>query len=202
METTAIIPARNEEGRIGTVVRETQNYVDEVIVIDDASTDRTGHEASEAGAVVLRFSQRRGYIAVIKEGFTHSHGDILVTIDGDGEHDPREIPNLIREIDLGHDLVLGKRDHISRISERFLNFLTNLKVQCTDCGTGFRALTRDLALSLSLRGRCTCGILVLEAHDHHASITEVPITLRKIDKKRGIAFSHFFQIFHVLRALL
>lgn len=96
------------------------------------------------------------------------------------------------------DLVLGKREKIFRISERFINWLTNLKVKAADSGTGFRAMKKDLALKLDLKGRCTCGILVLEANHHNARIAEVPITLRHIPKKRKIAWSHLWQIFYVL----
>ncbi|RLG00537.1 glycosyltransferase family 2 protein [Thermococci archaeon] len=202
MKLTAVIPARNEEKRIGHIVRKTKKYVDEVLVVDDASYDNTKKEAENSGAKVISFEKNRGYIAAIKEGFRGSKGDIIITLDGDGEHDPHDIPKLVREIEKGYDLVLGKRKNIDRVSERFLNFLTNLKVKCKDSGTGFRAVKRELALKLELRGKCTCGIFVLEAYRHNAKIKEVPIKIKNIDKKRKIAFFHFYQFFYVLRELI
>ncbi|MCK4247555.1 MAG: glycosyltransferase family 2 protein [Methanomicrobia archaeon] len=202
MKLTAIIPVYNEEKRIGDIVRKTKEYVNEVLVIDDASSDRTKKEAGNAGAHVIRFERNRGYVAAIKEGFRRSQGNVIITLDGDGEHDPHEIPTLVKEIENGYDLVLGKRKNINRISERFLNFLTNLKVKCEDSGTGFRAIKKELALKLKLRGKCTCGIFVLEAYRYNAKIKEVPITIKNIDKKRKIAFFHFYQVFYVLRELI
>ncbi|HDM22248.1 MAG TPA: glycosyltransferase family 2 protein [Methanomicrobia archaeon] len=202
MKVTAIIPAHNEEKRIGNVVKKTKEYVDEVLVIDDASEDNTKKEAENYGARVLRFEKNRGYISAIKEGFRKAEGDVLITIDGDGEHDPSEIPKLLKEIEEGYDLVLGKRERIDRVSERILNLLVNFKVKCKDSGTGFRAIKKELALKLEIRGKCTCGILVLEAYKHNAKIKEVPIKIRKVDKKRKIAFFHFYQFFYVLRELI
>lgn len=87
---------------------------------------------------------------------------------------------------------------LPRTSERFINSLTNFKVKVVDSGTGFRALKRELASKLNLKGKCTCGILVLEANRHGARIVEVPITLNHTLEKRNIAWSHFWQIFYVL----
>ena len=99
-------------------------------------------------------------------------------MDADGEHNPGEIPLLTRPILNGKaDLVLGKRKKIARISERLISFVTRLKTRVADSGTGFRAMKKELTLKLNLRGRCICGISVLEAHYLGARITEVPITI-------------------------
>lgn len=153
--------------------------------------------------MVLPNQFKKGYIGAIKTGFQQARGNILVTLDADGEHDPGDIPHLIKPILEGEaDLVLGRRDPISRTSERFLNWLTNSKVKVRDSGTGFRAIKRELAQKLSLKGKCTCGILVLEANSYSARIAEVPVTLRPISKERKIAWSHLWQMFYVLRWLL
>ena len=121
----------------------------------------------------------------IKTGFRNAHADIVVTLDADGEHNPGEIPLLITPLLSGKaDLVLGKRKSIPRISERLISFLTRLKTGMSDSGTGFRALKKELALKLSLNGRCICGISVLEAYQLGARITEVPITLDSVEKRR------------------
>ncbi|MFP4642054.1 MAG: glycosyltransferase family 2 protein, partial [Dehalococcoidia bacterium] len=200
---TVIIPARNESERIGQVIKDSQKHAGEVIVVDDASTDGTAGVARELGATVVGNTRRRGYIGAIKTGFQRASGDIVVTIDADGEHDPRDIPQLIKPISDGKaDLVLGKREEISRISEKFINWLTSFKVKVADSGTGFRAIKRELAVQLKLTGKCTCGILVLEANHHGARTAEVPVSLRPVLKPRKIAWGHFQQIFYVLRWLI
>jgi len=99
-------------------------------------------------------------------------------------------------------LVLGRKEKITRISERFLNWLTNFKVKVEDSGTGFRAIKKDLALKLYLKGKCICGKFALEAYFYGAKITEVPITINSINKKRGIAWHHFLQLFYVLKWII
>jgi glycosyltransferase involved in cell wall biosynthesis len=196
---SVIIPAYNEEMRIGEVVKQTQKFADEVIVVDDCSTDNTRELCQRLGARLVTNEHRKGYIGAIKTGFERASHEIIVTLDADGEHDPSDIPRLVEPILMREaDLVLGKREEIPRISERFINLLTNFKVKVADSGTGFRAVRKELASGLNLRGKCTCGILVLEANRHGARIVEVPISLRHIAKRRSIAWSHFWQIFYVL----
>ena len=97
IEVSAIIPAYNEAKRIAEVVRDVDAYVDEVLVIDDGSTDDTALVAESAGARIFR-QDRGGYIAAVKKGFREAAGRVVVTIDGDGEHRPDDIPRLTRPI--------------------------------------------------------------------------------------------------------
>jgi len=196
---SVIIPAYNEERSIGEVIKQTQKFADEVIVVDDCSTDNTRELCERLGAKVVTNEHRKGYIGAIKTGFERANHEIIVTLDADGEHAPGDIPRLVEPIlTRKADLVLGEREEIPRISERFINSLTNFKVKVADSGTGFRALKRELASKLSLKGKCTCGILVLEANHNGARIVEVPITLHHTPEKRDVAWSHFWQIFYVL----
>lgn len=182
---TAIIPAYNEEARIGKVVREAKRFVDEVLVIDDSSTDRTAYIAERAGAKVIANADRKGYIGALKTGFKNAGGETFINLDGDGKHDPQEIPKLIQPIvERRADLVLGQLKKIPRPSERFLNWLTNFRVKITGSGTGFRALKRDLALRLNLKAKCICGVFVLEAAYLGARIIEVPIHINSVDKTK------------------
>ena len=80
--------------------------------------------------------------------------------------------------------------------------MTNLKVKILDSCTGFRAIRKDLALELNLKGQCTCGTLVLEADYYGARVIEVPIEVTPTDKSRRIAWHHIKQIFYVLGWLL
>ena len=100
------------------------------------------------------------------------------------------------------DLVLGARLEIARFSERIINWLTNRRVKTQDCGTGMRAIRRELAVKMKLPGHCTCGTFVLEAKSLGARIMDVPIELREIDKPRRIAWGHFKQFFYVLKMLV
>jgi len=195
---TAIIPAFNEADRIEEVLIETKKYVDEIIVIDDCSSDDTAL-VSKKYAKVFKNSKNKGYIYSIKKGFKKAKYDIIVTLDADGEHDPADIPRLVKPIiDDKADLVQGARDFVPRFSERLINRLTNYKVKVRDCGTGFHALKKDLALKLKLKGVCICGIFVLEAHFHDARISEVGVKTNIVNKKRKIAFKHLIQFFLVL----
>jgi glycosyltransferase involved in cell wall biosynthesis len=199
---SVVIPAYNEEARVAEVVREALVYADEVIVVDDGSADGTAQAAEAAGAQVVR-QANAGYIAAIKRGFREAAGDVVVTMDADGEHRAADIPRLVAPILAGKaDLVLGVRPHVARPSERFLNWLASLRVKVSDSGTGFRALRRDLALRLNLRGRCICGISVLEASALGARVAEVPVELARVDKPRRIAWYHVPQAWHVVRWLL
>jgi len=198
---TVVIPAYNEASRIGEVVRSAADYADEVLVVDDGSADQTATVAEAAGARVIR-QANGGYISAIKQGFRGARGEIVVTMDADGEHRAEDIPLLLAPILEGRaDLVLGRRPQIARPSERFLNWLTSFAVKVSDSGTGFRALRRNLALKLELRGRCICGISVLEPAALGARIAEVPINLRHVNKPRRTAWFHLPQVWYVARWL-
>jgi polyprenyl-phospho-N-acetylgalactosaminyl synthase len=198
---SVIIPAFNESARIARVMQEVQPFADEVLVIDDGSRDNTAEIALTYGARVIR-QKNSGYIKAIKAGFAEADGNILVTIDADGEHNPADIPRLIQPLlEDQADVVLGKRDQIVRPSERFLSLFTRLRIPVHDTGTGLRALTRQLAQRLSIPGKCICGTSVLEYYRLGARVAEVPISLRTVDKPRKIAWGHVIQFWIVLRFL-
>ncbi|MBS3817539.1 MAG: glycosyltransferase family 2 protein [Candidatus Thermoplasmatota archaeon] len=198
---TAIIPAYNEEKRIEKVLEETSQYVDEIIVVDDNSTDSTAEIARGYGRTIEKDSNQ-GYIDSIRRGFEAAEGDIVVTLDADGEHDPSYIPELVTPIEEDRaDLVFGRRKKIPRISERVISWMTGLRVGVKDPGIGFRALKTSLAKRLELKGYCTCGTFALEAHFKGARISEISTPVREVEKPKHIAWQHFFQFFVVLRML-
>ncbi len=109
--TIALIPAFNCEASIASVVQRTLAQQLEVVVVDDGSDDDTAAAAADAGAEVLRHPQNRGKGHALWTGFDHAlerGADHVVTLDGDGQHDPAELPALLRQLP-GGDLVVGRR---------------------------------------------------------------------------------------------
>ena len=197
---SAVIPAFNEEETVGEVVRGALDHVDEVIVVDDGSTDNTDVAAAEAGATVIRHEHNKGILTAVARGLKEAKGDILVMLDADGQHDPEDIPRLIEPIlEDRADLVLGRRPSFPHFSERLITALTRMRVDCTDASTGFRAIRRSITELMRLHGSCLCGTFVLEAHRLGARIAEVPITVR--ERRHGgrrLKTRHLKQILYVL----
>jgi len=197
-----IIPAYNEEQRIGKVIQSVTKYADEVLVIDDGSTDNTANAAKEKGAVVIQ-QKHSGYLAALKCGIRKAKNDIVITMDADGEHRASDIPRLIEPIiSGGADLVMGARNKVPRMSERFITLLVNLKIKTGDACTGFRAMKKELAFKLNLNGACTCGTLILESSFLGAKIIGVPIDTSPVDKPRDISWYHIKQVFYVIGWLI
>jgi glycosyltransferase involved in cell wall biosynthesis len=154
-----VIPAYNEESRVGKVIENTpKNIVQDIIVIDDLSTDNTIGESLTAGATVLRHALNRGVGAAIKTGYREAlrrNADIALVVAGDGQHDPTEIPNLVEPILKGEaDYVVGERfsgqpleNGMPRhryVGNRFLSFLTSVitDFDVKDAQCGYTAISR------------------------------------------------------------
>ena len=149
---TAIVPAYNEELSIGSVILSTSEFADHIIVIDDGSTDRTAEIAERAGSQVIKHPENMGKGAALKTGFSAiENSDIIVTIDGDGQHNSMEIPKLTKPIEKGEaDIVNGSRylqnmqngtPAYRRLGQTVLDTATNMNtgLQVTDSQSGFRA---------------------------------------------------------------
>ena len=113
-----VIPAKNEAQAIGDVVsRACEAFPDaEVIVVDDGSDDATADVAEKAGAMVIRHPESLGNGAAVKSGVRASRGDVLALMDGDGQHDARELQHLVDKLDGGYDMAIGARDRGSHAS--------------------------------------------------------------------------------------
>ncbi len=201
---SVVIPAYFEEKTIGAIVKRCLPFADEVLVVNDGSTDDTVKAARAAGARVVDLAKNRGVLGATQVGLKEASSDIIVTLDADGQHDPAEIPRVIKPIVEGRaDLVMGVRPSFPYFSERLLTWMTSLKVPGGDASTGFRAVTRDIARKMELHGRCMCGTFVLEGARHGARVASVPISVReREDGNRRIQTEHVTQFFIVLRALL
>ena len=204
MRTSLVIPALNEEETVGEVVSGALRYVDEVIVVDDGSTDRTSEVALAAGARVVRHGRNMGYYRALKTGFKMASGDVVLTMGADGQHDPADIPRVLEPIRKGEaDLVLGVRRELPHFSERFIRALVSLYLRCSDASTGLMAIRKSLLDKMKLRGSCPCGTLILEAHALGARIAEVPIEVRpRLTGPRRMKTRHVLQTFYVLLELL
>ena len=187
------IPAYNEEGKIKEVVKKALPYVDKVIVCDDGSTDDTAILAKKAGAIVISHKTNQGYGAAISTLFDYcrkNDTEIMVTLDGDGQHSPDQIPDLINVI-LKHnvDVVIGSRSLKDdkdlpgyrktgiKIITATINSATNLKV--TDSQSGFRAYSKK-AIDLihpSESGMSVATEILLKISNNGLSMAEVPITV-------------------------
>ncbi|MBN2334586.1 glycosyltransferase family 2 protein [Candidatus Bathyarchaeota archaeon] len=197
---SAVIPAFSEERTIGKTISACLPFVNEVLVVDDGSRDDTAAVAEAAGARVLRQKANSGVLKATERGLHEASGEIIVTLDADGQHDPSEIPILIQPIlDGNADLVMGRRPGFPHFSERVLTWLTGLRVPVGDASTGFRAVRMEIARKMRLHGVCLCGTFILEAHRHGARVAEVPITIRDREYgERRIQTRHLKQFFIVL----
>ncbi len=200
---SVIIPAYNEQDTINEVVRESQSHVDEVLVIDDASSDETASRARANGATVIKQERNRGPLVAIKRGFDEAKGDIVVTVDADGEMPLGYIPDLVRPIIQNEaDMVQGHRTNVPRFSEIILTWVAGLGGEVGDSGTGFRAIRTSLARELNLNGICICGIFSLEVLRKGGKILERDIKLRSTDKSGSHAWFHLLQLYYVLKELM
>jgi glycosyltransferase involved in cell wall biosynthesis len=129
MSLSIVIPAKNESGAIGAVVATAlEKYPDaEVIVVDDGSDDDTAAVASAAGAKVISHPESLGNGAAVKSGARAATGGLIAFMDGDGQHDARELEALIQRLDEGYEMAIGARDTGSHASvgRLFANGLYN-----------------------------------------------------------------------------
>jgi glycosyltransferase involved in cell wall biosynthesis len=115
MSLTVLIPAFNEEENIGQVIDEIRSkagsIVDEILVVDDGSADRTSDVAMMHNARVIRLNSNRGYGRAIKVGYEKANSELVITVDADGQHDPFDIINLFNHFS-DTDLIIGNRESI------------------------------------------------------------------------------------------
>lgn len=197
------IPCFNEEQFIGDIATRAKEYVDQVIVIDDGSIDGTSQVARAAGAQIIKHEVRQGAGAATKSAFEFAktnNAGVLVTLDGDGQHNPDEIPQVLAPILKGEaDLVVGSRFlqpnlnqspsisanlHQMRKYRKFgidvITFLYNLgsKVKVSDSQSCFRAHSRKLleAVNITEKGFGFSVQVLIQARKKGFVITEVPIS--------------------------
>jgi glycosyltransferase involved in cell wall biosynthesis len=149
-----VIPAKNEAATIADVVASARSEYPEaeIIVVDDGSTDATADLAETAGATVVRHPESLGNGAAVKSGARAAKGEILALMDGDGQHDPRQLGKLLAKLDEGYQMAVGARDFGSHASvgRWFANGLYNeIASRLTgrrvpDLTSGFRAVRASM----------------------------------------------------------
>ncbi len=188
----AIIPAYEEVNSVGKVVSEVMPYVDKVLLIDDGSRDGTKDEARKSGANVVQFPINLGQGAALRTGFIiakREQADIIITLDADGQHDPKEIPKFIHFIENEEaDIVVGSRflgEHESTSLIRYagIKFFTGLVRMLTGVGIsdltcGFRAFRKEALENLSLeQDQYSAPELLIKGVSAGFKIVEVPVTI-------------------------
>jgi glycosyltransferase involved in cell wall biosynthesis len=196
-----VVPFYNEQENVPQLYVKIIDVMDaigepyEMVFVDDGSKDGTFHQLSEIAqaderVVVVRLRRNFGQTAGLKAGFDHAHGEIIISMDGDLQHDPAEIPQFIEKMKEGYDIVSGwrveRKDHWlmrqipSWIANRIMAKLS--RVDLHDFGTTFKAYRRDILSEIHLYGELHRFIPAL-ASWAGASIAEVPIT--NIQRKSG-----------------
>jgi glycosyltransferase involved in cell wall biosynthesis len=198
---SVVVPLYNEQENVPQLYVKIIDVMDavggayEIVFIDDGSKDGTFRQLSEIArdderVVVVRLRRNFGQTAALKAGFDHSRGEIIISMDGDLQHDPAEIPLFIEKMQEGYDIVSGWRvertDHW--LMRRFPSMVANWimaklsRVELHDFGTTFKAYRREILSEIHLYGELHRFIPAL-ASWAGASVAEVPIT--NVPRKSG-----------------
>ena len=193
MRTSLVIPAYNEEEGLPLVVREYLDVVDEVIMVDDGSSDGTfqAAQALVGGKVkLLRHEVNQGKVAALRTGVLQASGDIIIFTDADNTYPARYVPQLVQEIGKGADLVLGARIQarenipaFNRLGNNIFSFLATYIscIRIKDSQTGMRAFRREMFDKLDVKAK---GLefetkMTVRAAKLGYKIVEIPIEYRE-----------------------
>lgn len=194
------IPVFNEGKIIKEVITEIRRAgYENIIMVDDGSNDNTFEEASKNGAIALRLKINRGKGAAIKtaiEGAKEFDADVVVTMDGDGQHNPLDIEKMVHLLGKGYDVVLGSRLMNTKgmpsrkiLANRVGNFITwyIYGLWVTDSQSGFRAYSKkalELIDTRSDRYEYDSEI-IREIHRNKLKYIEIPIEVRYTEYSMG-----------------
>jgi glycosyltransferase involved in cell wall biosynthesis len=206
-----LIPAYNAAKSVGDVVRASKDIIRDVVVVNDGSRDDTASVARAAGAEVVDHPQNRGKGGALKTGFAHAikNGyDVVVTLDADGQHLPREIPKFLKSREeTKADLIIGGRSHLfgemlprRRLANRFSawSIAKASGTKVTDSQSGFRLYSANLLRNVRLRteGFDLESEVIVRAGVGGFKVLTIPIDLGFVD---GISTSHYKPLKDTLR---
>jgi glycosyltransferase involved in cell wall biosynthesis len=217
----AIVPALNEEGSVGRVIDELRAFDPglEIVVVDDGSIDRTREVAAARGAHVLRLPFNLGIGGAVQTGFRYAWEqgfDVAVRVDGDGQHDPRELDRVLEPVLAGEaDIAVGSRfaapssgyrsSRSRRIGIRLLASIVSLLVRqrVTDTTSGFQAVNR-LGIRLFAADyphdypEVEATVLLFK---HRLRLQEVPVVMRARESGRS-SITAVHSVYYMVKVLL
>jgi glycosyltransferase involved in cell wall biosynthesis len=201
LQISIVVPFYNEEDNIEELYEQLTRVLRglgvsyELIFIDDGSTDRSQNILvkvfeSDRSVKVIRLRKNFGQTAALQAGFDHAKGEVIISMDGDLQHDPEDIPKLLAPMDDGFDIVSGwrkeRKDHFllrrfpSWVANRTMRLLSGVKIH--DFGTTFKAYRRDVLEGIRLYGELHRFIPALISRTG-VKITEVPI--KNVVRQKG-----------------
>ncbi len=211
MKVSLIIPAYNEAEHLPSLLSSVPPPVNEVIIVDDGSTDKTADIARTKGAVVLQHAQNQGKGIAMVSGIHKATGDVVVFMDADLQHHPEDIERLLTPLNQGTaDLTIGVRTLGSRNvmppQRRFTNFLGNLLVYLRtgkwihDTQSGFRATRKEFLDRMKFKSqRYEIEIeMLIWAYKLGMRIQEVPILVKYGQEKSHWKVRNLFRVFRIL----
>lgn len=217
-QTVALIPAYNEQRFIGSIVLAARDYVDQVVVVDDGSSDHTAEIALRAGAMVVQHQVNQGKAAAVNTGFTFIRQfapAAVVLLDGDGQHCADDIPQVLAPISAdAADVVIGSRflaiksdiPVYRQIGQHGLTLVTNLVsgVPVSDSQSGFRAFSlRALTeLEFGQHGFSIESEMQFLARDHQLRVVEVPIKVVYAEPAKRNPVRHGMQVLNGILQLV
>ena len=211
-----VIPAYNEASRIGKVIEGVKKFTRNILVVDDGSKDKTSEIAEKAGVKVLRHRLNLGKGATMKTGVEAAFdlgAEAIILLDADGQHDPKHLPEFIKKIDEGHDIVFGSRNLsfgvplIRYLGNKFGSVLISLLfgIYRSDLLCGYIAFTKKAYQKIKWDSSCY-GVeteIVARTGKNKLKYTEIPIETIYKDKYKGVTiFDAIGILFNIPRWLI
>jgi len=190
MKLVVVIPAYNEEKAISQVIEEVKKYTENIIVVDDGSTDKTNWLAKKQRVIVYRHLVNRGLGGALATGIEaalNHKADIILTFDADGQHPAEDIPKLIKPIIKSEaDVVIGSRFFKKNkipFNRKIANFIGNIitfilfGIWVSDSQSGLRCFNKKAAKTLKIETSSmeVSSEIIKEIKKHHLRLKEIPI---------------------------
>ena len=186
-----VIPAFNEDSTIEEVINSAKKYVENIIVVDDASLDNTYELSVKCGATVLKSLVNQGYDSSLECGFSHAikqGATSILTIDADGQHPIDLIPKMINLVENeNYEFVIGIRSNLPRFSEKLFSFFTKIRFSINDITCGMKCYKANIFMKYGFKKNYNSigTYLALNALKNNHRLTEMRINVQpRLDKSR------------------